>query len=80
MENTGETTGLIVDPEEVKGQFEFAAPHKKMPESSCGATSEDLWEPSRQRNNTHIWTPQRPGAAYESNLEHHFNTPPRPPI
>ncbi|KAM8831293.1 uncharacterized protein AB9W97_002967 isoform 2-T2 [Spinachia spinachia] len=73
MENMGET-GLIVDQDEVEGQFEFAAPHRKMSESSCGTIS-DLWEAPQQQNNTHIRTHQRPGAVYESNLEHHFRIP-----
>ncbi|XP_037607014.1 uncharacterized protein si:ch211-140l13.3 isoform X2 [Sebastes umbrosus] len=72
MENMGETAGRLVNEDEVKGQFEFIAPHRQM----SAVTSEGLWEQSLQQNNTHIWTPKRPSAAYESDLLQHFNNSP----
>ncbi|TNN53489.1 Centromere protein J [Liparis tanakae] len=71
MEMGGETARLTVDEDEVKGQVEFTAPPRKMPVSSRGTTSEDLWEQSLQQNNTH-------SAAYESNPVHHLDI--RPPV
>ncbi|XP_068433526.1 uncharacterized protein si:ch211-140l13.3 isoform X2 [Clinocottus analis] len=78
MENVGEAAGPTVDKDKAKGQFEFTAPLRRMPVSSCVATSDDLWEQSLQQNNTHVWTPECPSAAYESNSVHHFNI--RPPV
>ncbi|XP_049914277.1 uncharacterized protein si:ch211-140l13.3 [Epinephelus moara] len=54
MENMGETAGKIVEEEEVKGLFEFTAPHGQMAVSSCSATSDDLWEQPLQQNNIHF--------------------------
>nr|XP_033504879.1 uncharacterized protein si:ch211-140l13.3 isoform X1 [Epinephelus lanceolatus]XP_033504880.1 uncharacterized protein si:ch211-140l13.3 isoform X1 [Epinephelus lanceolatus] len=54
MENMGETAENIVEEEEVKGLFEFTAPHRQMAVSSCSATSDYLWEQPLQQNNIHF--------------------------
>lgn len=68
----------VGETDEVKGQFDFTAPHRKMSVSSYGATSEDLWEQTQQQNNnTHVLTPKHPSStAYESNSVQHLNISP----
>nr|XP_019960592.1 PREDICTED: uncharacterized protein LOC109640837 isoform X2 [Paralichthys olivaceus] len=76
MENMGETAGKFVSEDEVKGQIGLAAPQGGMSVGSGGATSKDRWEKSLQQNDPHVWTPEHPNAANESNLVQRFHISP----
>ncbi|KAG8011503.1 hypothetical protein GBF38_006331 [Nibea albiflora] len=69
--NKTETAGKIADEDEVKGQFEFTAPQRKMAAGSSGSTTVDQWKQTPQQNNTDVWTPK-----HESSSVHHFNISP----
>ncbi|XP_027140448.1 uncharacterized protein si:ch211-140l13.3 isoform X4 [Larimichthys crocea] len=76
MENKTETTGKIAYRDEVKGQFEFTAPQKKMVAGSSGTTTVHQRKQSQQQNSTHVWMPKYPSAAHESSSVQHFNISP----
>ncbi|XP_059212532.1 uncharacterized protein si:ch211-140l13.3 [Centropristis striata] len=68
VENMSTTAGRIAGEDKVKGQFKVTAPRRET--SSCGATSDHLWEQS------HAWIPKYPSSAYESTTMQHFNISP----